>query len=125
MASAPQYTATPKVGMGQVSVANTTRDGSGTLATIFTAGANGSRIETVSIKAVSSSTIGIISLYLFDGTNSRLLTEISVTAITPSGTINSFETGITLSIVIPTGYSLKASTYNAETYNIFAFGGDF
>jgi hypothetical protein len=132
MASNPSYAATPKCGLGQVSIANTARDGTGTIATVFTAGANGSRIDAIDIKAVGTTTAGMIRLFIHDGTNARLLTEIPVTALTPSATLPSWEAQLNtnsmsqvLPIILPTNYSLRASTNNAETFNVIAFGGDF
>jgi hypothetical protein len=132
MASVANYAATPRCGVGQVSVANTARDGTGTIATIFTAGANGSRIDAIDIKAVGTTTAGMIRLFIHDGTNARLLTEIPVTALTPSATLPSWEAQLNtnsmsqvLPIILPTNYSLRASTNNAETFNVLAFGGDF
>lgn len=132
MATQPQYAATPRCGIGQVSVANTARDGTGTIATIFTAGANGSRIDAIDIKAVGTTTAGMIRLFIHDGANARLLTEVPVTAITPSGTLPSWEAQHNtntmtqvLPLVLPTGYSLRAATNNAETFNVIALGGDF
>lgn len=132
MASNPSYAATPKCGLGQVSIANTARDGTGTIATVFTAGANGSRIDAIDIKAVGTTTAGMIRLFIHDGTNAQLLTEIPVTALTPSATLPSWEAQLNtnsmsqvLPIILPTNYSLHASTNNAETFNVIAFGGDF
>lgn len=132
MASNPSYAATPKCGLGQVSIANTARDGTGTIATVFTAGANGSRIDAIDIKAVGTTTAGMIRLFIHDGTNAQLLTEIPVTALTPSATLPSWEAQLNtnsmsqvLPIILPTNYSLRASTNNAETFNVIAFGGDF
>jgi hypothetical protein len=132
MASNPSYAATPKCGLGQVSIANTARDGTGTIATVFTAGANGSRIDAIDIKAVDTTTAGMIRLFIHDGTNAQLLTEIPVTALTPSDTLPSWEAQLNtnsmsqvLPIILPTNYSLRASTNNAETFNVIAFGGDF
>jgi hypothetical protein len=132
MASNPSYAATPKCGLGQVSIANTARDGTGTIATVFTAGANGSRIDAIDIKAVGTTTAGMIRLFIHDGTNARLLTEIPVMAITPSGTLPSWEVQLNvntmtqaLPLVLPTGYSLRASTEKAEAFNVIALGGDF
>lgn len=132
MAAQPQYAATPRCGIDQVSVANTARDGTGTIATIFTAGANGSRIDAIDIKAVGTATAGMIRLFLHNGTNARLLTEVPVTAITPSNTLPSWEAQLNantmtqvLPLVLPTGYSLRAATNNAETFNVIALGGDF
>lgn len=125
MSTTANYAATPRCGIAQVSVANTNRDGTGTLATVFTAGSNGSRIDDVQVKAVGNTTAGMVRLYIHDGTNARLITEIAVSAVTPSATTAAFEGGITLSESLPTGYSLRASVHNAETLNVFAFGGDF
>lgn len=132
MATQAQYAATPKCGIGQVSVANTNRDGTGTLATVFSAVANGSRIDAINLKAVGTTTAGMIRLFLHDGTDTRLLTEVPVVAATPSGTLPTWEAQLNvntmtqvLPLVLPTGYSLRASTHNAETFNIIALGGDF
>lgn len=132
MSATPQYAATPRCGIGQVSTANTNRDGTGTIGTIFTAGASGSRIDAIDLKAVGTTTAGMIRLFIHDGANARLLTEVPVIAITPSGTLPSWETQLNtntmtqvLPLVLPTGYSLRAATNNAETFNVIALGGDF
>ena len=132
MAAVPQYAATPRCGVGQVSVANAGRDGTGTLATIFMAGASGSRIDAISLKAVGTSTAGMIRLFIHDGTNARLLTELPVVAVTPGASapswgaqLNTNSMSQVLPIILPTGYSLRASTHNAETTNVIAVGGDF
>ena len=132
MAANAQYAATPKLGIGQVSVANTNRDGTGTIATIFSAGANGSRIDAIDIKAVGTTTAGMIRLFIHDGVDARLLTEVPVVAVTPSGTLPSWEAQLNtntmtqvLPLLLPTGYSLRAATNNAETFNVIAQGGDF
>lgn len=132
MATNANYAATPKVGIGQVTTANTNRDGTGTIATIFTAGASGSRIDAINLKAIATTTTGMIRLFIHDGTNARLLTELPVLAVTPSGTAPSWETQLNtntftqvLPLILPTGYSLRASTNNAETFNVIAVGGDF
>jgi len=132
MANQAQYVNTPKMGVGQVSTANTNRDGTGTIATIFTAGSSGSRIDAINLKAVGTTTAGMIRLFIHDGTNARLLTEVPVTALTPSATVPAWEAQLNtntmtqvLPIILPTGYSLRASTNNAETFNVIAAGGDF
>lgn len=127
MADAPNYAATPRNAIGQVSVANTTRDGTGTLATIMTAGASGSRLDKVVIQATGTTTSGVVRLYIHDGTNARLLQEVLVSAITPSATVAAFTSSINFDYAepLPIGYSLRASTHNAETFNVFAKGGDF
>ena len=132
MATQAQYAAAPRCGVGQVSVANTNRNGTGTIGTVFTAGASGSRIDAIDIKAVNTTTAGMIRLFIHDGVNASLLTELPVVAVTPSATIPTWEVQLNASTMsqllpfaLPTGYSLRASTEKAETFNLIAFGGDF
>lgn len=126
---APRFKDPGKTWVGQVSTANTNLDGSGTIATIVTAGSNGSLIEMVRVKAVVTTTAGMIRIFLHDGSNARLYKEISVTPATPSGTVQSFEAefmpDLDAPLVLQSGWSLRASTNNAETFNIFVTGGDY
>lgn len=131
MATAPTYASTPKVGIVTISVANTARDGSGTIGTVFTAGTNGSRIDRVSVESTGTTTAGMVRLFIHNGTTAYLWKEISVSAITPSATVQAFSSSLSsygnpdlFPILLPTGYSLRASTNNAETFNVIATGGD-
>jgi len=132
MAAIIQYASTPKVGIGLLSVANTNRDGTGTLAIVLTAGANGSRIDALVLQATGTTTGGMIRLFVHDGTNARLYAEVPVQAATPGGTVAAWTARLNtntatqfLPLIIPSGYSLRASTNNAETFNVIALGGDF
>jgi hypothetical protein len=119
------YAATPKVGVGQVSTANTALDGTGTIVTIFTAGASGSRLDSVTVKATATVANGIVRLFVHNGTTAFLLCEIIVLASTSSTTVTSFEDGRKLDMVLPSGWSLRASTTIAQPLNVIAVGGDF
>lgn len=132
MSTSANYASTPRCAMAQISTANTNRDGSGTIDTVFTAGSSGSRIDAINIKATGTTTAGMVRLYIHDGTNARLLLETPVVANTPNASIPTWEAQLNantynqvLPIIIPTGYSLRASTHNAETFNVVAIGGDF
>lgn len=127
MATAAQYAATPRAALAVVSAANTARDGTGTLVTVFTAGASGSRIDDIFINAAGTVTAGVVRLFVHDGTNARLWQEVMVTATTPSTTQQVFNTALlNQALVLPTGWSLRASTNNAETFHIIVTrAGDF
>lgn len=132
MATTPQYAATPKVGAQAIATANANRDGTGTVGVIFSAGTSGSRIDKIIIKATVTTTDGMIRLFIHDGTNFRLFDEIVVPAITVSATVPAFQTVIAenqftfeLPLILPNGYSLRASTEKAENFNVIAIGGDF
>lgn len=124
---APRFKDPGKAWVVQISTANTALDGSGTVGTLATAGTNGSLIELVRIKAAGTVTNGMIRLFIHDGTNFRLYKEVAVTATTPSGTVQAFEAEYTPTedLVLQSGWSLRCSTNNAETFNVFATGGDY
>jgi hypothetical protein len=121
-------------GINGVSVANTNLDGTGTLATILTAGASatykGCLIENVTIKSTafatgSTTTPGMVRFFIFDGGSvTRLLTEIEIPAVTQSGTQESFYRKIPLNLNLAAGYSLKASTEKGDTFAVIAEGKD-
>lgn len=125
--SVPRFVVTGIVGIASISTANTNRDGTGTIGTVVTAAAQGTLIELIRVIATGTTTAGMVRLYIHDGSNARLYTEIPVTAITPSGTVEAFESEYTPTkpLVLPTGYSLRASTHNAETFLVEATGGDY
>lgn len=126
----PIFIQTPKAWVGDLATANTNRDGTGTIATIASAGPNGSRIEHVDIQAYGTVTAGVIRLYIHDGTTARLWKEILVTTTTPSTTIAAWSYSLDCSqpsncLLLQTTYSLRASTHNAENFRVASFGGDF
>lgn len=125
--SVPRFIATAVLGVVQISTANTARDGTGTIATVVTAASQGTLIELIRVVATGTTTAGVVRLFIHDGANARLYEEILVTAITPSTTIAVFEAEFTPTkpLVLPTGYSLRASTHNAEAFNVIASGGDY
>lgn len=112
------------IGVGQISTANTNRDGTGTLVDVFTAGDTGATIQRIEMIAIGTTTAGVIRLYLFDGTNNRLFDEVLVTAITPSTTVEVWSAVLTPipNIPLKAGWKLKAAPHNAETFNVTAFG---
>lgn len=136
MSTTPNYVATPKNGVIQVTTANTNRDGTGTLATVYTAGASGSRIDALMIQATGTTTAGMIRLFISDGSNVRLIAEVPVTAVTPSGTVPAWSALVNFvdegqyatggGLVLQATWLLRASTNNSETFNLIPLvAGDF
>jgi hypothetical protein len=147
MGSSPNFTRSVRTSTAAISTANTNRDGTGTLATLFTPHATyGSRVEIIEIIAGSTTTAGMIRLFIDNGSAVRLWAELDVTAITPSGTVKAwvgtiaFEVAArsystvsglaTLSIpgpglLLPAAHLLKASTHNAETFYATVTAGDY
>lgn len=126
MASAPSFAATPKAATVSISSADTSRTAPTNVGTLYTAGASGSRIDEVWITAAGTSTANVVRIFVYTGTTYFLLQEVLITATTPSATVAAFTTTVTFNnLVIPSGYSIRVTTNNAETYHVTAFGGDF
>lgn len=127
MSTSAQYASTVRAASGQVTTANTNRNGTGTIVSIFTAGASGSRIDDIYIVSTGTTTAGVVRLFISDGTNIRLWQEIIVSAVTPSTTVQVWSYAlINQALLLPSGYSLQASTNNSETFNILVTrAGDF
>lgn len=126
MATQPNYASTPKTTAVTISVANPNRDGSGTLGTVFTAGANGSRLEYVSIKARGATSQGIIRMFLWNGTNHFLVDEEQVQPIGPTAETPTYARIVNFAgMVLPANWQMRASTHNGETFDLVAVGSDF
>ena len=129
MSSAAQYASTVRAAAAQVTTANPNRDGTtGTYVNVFTAGATlGSRIDDIYMTATVTTAAGMIRLFISDGTNTRLLSETPVAAITVGATTAAW-TAVLLNqaLILPSGYILKASTEVSNAINIIVTrAGDF
>lgn len=130
MADAPTFTATPVIWVGSVSTANTSRSGSGTIATIGTAGASGTKIEQIVLKATDDPADSTVVIFLHDGSNFWVFDEFDIgNPAAASTTVESYRVSRDYDdLVLPSGWSLRASITVALTggvMNVFAFGGDF
>ena len=126
----PIFTLTPNIGKGSVSTANTNRDGTGTIATIFTAGANGSKISEIDIMASSDPADSTVVFYLYDGSTYYPIDEWDIgNPAAGSATVASYNEKRTFAnLVLPTGWSLRASITAALTAGVLyivALGGDY
>lgn len=103
------------------SIANTNRDGQGTIQHVFTAGPSGAQMDSVRFKATGTTTAGMIRMYVAAGKTWALFEEVLVTALTPSGTVKSFcyvfedERGPT---TFAPGERFGVSSHNAETFTV-------
>lgn len=124
--SSPYFSGTPKTTTVSFGTANTNRDGSGTLATLITAGASGSMVNGVVVKGTGTTTAGMIRVFHYDGSNNRLVGEVIVTAITVGAAVEAWK-GVwapEFPMFIPSGGLLKLSTHNAETFHAVSSHGD-
>lgn len=135
MATTAQFTAQPILEYSQLTTANTNRDGTGTLVTVSTgpsasaAAGVGQRINRVTVQAAGATSAGVIRFYisLDNGTTNRLILERLVGAVSPSTTVLAWrqEMPELVGLILPGGGNalLRASTNNAETFNVIVESG--
>ena len=133
MSTSAQYASTPKIGSALLTTADTSLTAPSTVGTVFTAGASGSRIDYIDVQGVATTVASIVNLFIFDGTNYFLYTQVPVQVVTSSTTAPAFSAVISsntianiLPINLPTGYSLRATTSITQTgVRVTALGGDY
>lgn len=131
MAASPSFASIPRVAVGSVSAANTSRTGSGTIVDIFTAGSSGSKINEVDVKSTGQPADSVVTLFLNDGVNATywLFDEIDLGAPSAgSNTAASFRAAVRYdNVILPAGWKLSAAVTVLPTsgvLNVFVFAGD-
>lgn len=128
MATDPKFASTARAAQVQVSVANTARDGTGTLGTLITGVAAGTKIFEIVVEATVTTTAGMVRLFLSldAGVTKRMIDEFPVSAITVSASVAAFRTARKYdNLILPdASATLYTSTHIGEAINTFAFGAD-
>ncbi len=129
MASAPAYAATPRIASAAVSTANTARDGTGTIATVLTAGSNGTKVEEIVVVATADPADSTVPIFLHDGSTYYYFDEFDIgnpaaasTTVAPYRTYRLYD-----NLVLPASWSVRASitvALTAGVVNVFVRGGD-
>jgi hypothetical protein len=134
MATDPQFASTVKAGAAIPAGAETSLTVPTLSSVVVTAGTAGSKIEEITVEAVTTSlapttVAGLVYLFLFDGTTYHLYDTIPVTAVTASATVPPFRaTRSYPNLLLPPNWSLRASQSiagNANILKVTALGGDF
>ena len=124
--TSPIFTLTPKAATARIAAANTARDGSGTLVTLFTAGSNGSRVDFITFTSsqvtAAASAARVQRVYLTDesGLNPRLISEIAMSAVTASNTA----IGATATITFTNGLIINAGQIISVSQSVYGSAAD-
>ena len=94
--------------------ARTNITGTTGLTLVSTAGSNGTRIDAVKLTGTGTTVSGVIGIWIYDGTTSRLYTEVAVPVVTPSTTVATYEATIPLGITLPSTHGLYFSSQVAS-----------
>ena len=131
MGTTPVFAATPHVGAVLTQATfDTSLTAPTNVATIFTAGASGSRVDTIRITQVATSgNAGILNIFLYDGSTYHLIDLYAYGAVTLSTTSQPNPVDIYYqNLVFATGWSLRCTittTGGQAAFKVTAFGGDF
>ena len=129
------FASTPVLLIASVTVANTNRDGTGTIVDLVgltpiptLAPAAGRRIDRFKVKATGQVASSVAKIYVFDGTTYRLYTEVIIPALTPSTTAKAFEYEFQVTdLVLQLNEKLGADVSVVPTSGsvlVMAFGGE-
>ena len=130
MASTPNFASAARLAVASVSTANTARDGTGTIATVITGVAAGTRIERIVAKATGDPADSVLNIFLHDGTTAWLWDEIDIgNPAAASTTLEGWRMEKAYSnLILPSAsWSLRAAipvALTAGVINVFAHGAD-
>ncbi len=131
--TAPIFSKAGKTQWGTVAAANTAKDGTGTVVTVFTAGSEGSIIKKLLVNALGTNVATVLRVWLNNGltnataANNTLLGSYTIAATTLSEVAALVISDITLDIAIPAGYVINVTigTTVAAGLHVAGIGGDY
>lgn len=114
--TAPIFSRLPDVQWATISAANTAKDGTGTVATVFTADAtNGGRVDKIKARSLGTNVATVLRIFINNGStnataaNNTLYAEKTIPATTLSETAELNDIVIPLDLALPAGYKLNAT----------------
>jgi hypothetical protein len=139
--TAPIFPVTSVISFGTtpLTTANTAKDGTGTVVTVATGGANGTRIDAIKIRALGTNVATVMRFFINNGgvnttaTNNTLFYEVTCPATTLSEVASLTDLalvfdGVSLpQLVLPANYKINVTigTTVAAGLQVTAFGGNY
>lgn len=128
MAQNPNFISTPRIGVALVSNANTAIDGTGTITTLITGAAAGTRILEIDTQCSASSVAALVNIFLSadGGSTWTLFDQITITAATANNTSKANRNfTVYTNLVLPSAsHVLGVTTTIAQATRVYALGGD-
>lgn len=133
--TAPIFSRTARINWANnMTAANTARDGTGTVDTVFTADAvNGSFVNKLIIRPRGTNVATVMRIFVNNGltnataANNSLISEVGLVASTASETAAQATVEMPLNLALPPGYRLTATlgTAVAAGFAVTTAGGDY
>jgi len=123
------YERTARLTTTRIATGNTAIDGTGSLTSLLTAVAAGTRIKSVTVTPIATITDGWIAFFIYDGSNNRFIGVLPVNAFTVTAPIKpptARQFPLPFDVVLPSSsHILKACPYNSESFDVAVTGADF
>lgn len=133
--TSPIFPLTPHIGFANITSSNSAADGTGTVVTLFTAGANGSFISSIFVKPTTANSfqaVGPMRFWLNNGstnttaTNNCLLFEITLPSTVTTATTCMIGYEIPFNKQLKANYKINVSGPNiSNNWAVCAFGSDY
>lgn len=124
--TSPIFTLTPDIQWGSADgnggtagpllTANTAMNGTGTVLTVFTAGANGSYVQRLIARPVGNNTASVLRVFINNGStnatvaNNILIAELTLPTVTGSGQTAALQSNeLNLNFALPAGYKINVT----------------
>lgn len=128
MATNPTFTSTPRYDQVNVATANTAIDGTGTITTLVTGVAAGTKIFEINVQCAATSAAALVNVFIStdSGTTWRLFDQISVSAATSSTTVKATRNSTLYNnLILPNASTrLGVTTTISQSTNVNALSGD-
>jgi hypothetical protein len=127
--TAPIFPESPIVGIASIGgttiISRSNIVGTTGLTQLTATSTDGTRVDRIEITATTTTSACLVWVWVNDGTNSYLVDEIAVSAVTPNTTTTIAATTFVdyTTMVLPSTYRLFVSTTVAQTMNVVAYGG--
>lgn len=117
---------------GSVATANTAKDGTGTVVTVFTSDlTNGSFLQKINVRSLGTNVASVMRVFLNNGSvnttaiNNTLIAELSLPATTVSEVASLSGYEVPINTALPAGYKINVTvgTTIAAGIAVTAFGG--
>ena len=129
MAANPAFIGTPRLTVASLSAANTALDGTGTITSLMTGAATGTRVLEINMQCSATSAAALVNIFLStdSGSTWTLFDQIAVTAATVSNTVRANRNIATYTnLILPDAtYRIGVTTTIAQATRVWAMGGDF
>ena len=128
MATTPSFIGTPNTTGVNVAAANTNNDGTGSITTLITGAASGTRVLEIDAQCAATSAAALVNIFLStdSGATWKMFDQITVTAATGSTTVKQNRNLATYANLILKNatHVLGCTTTVAQSTNVFALAGD-